>query len=573
MKRREVMRGYRALWAVMLLSACASGQVFEISGGASTEYGAEGGTLRMHTANAETSIGMGVVDHHFAMGGETVRRIAGGLETVGQQQIAMDLPTDVFQTSHVLFATGAGIDRGFGESRHFAVFAGVTSEEGGTPLFETTSTRHVAVFGRWRRRVSERCREMSTGLRSTTLVLLESLECVRVNGVRVAVTGGVGGGSGYGAASVTVDRRKVNLRASFVKAGSRFERSSGSLAPLPEPVNENVAGTLHATRFLSFSGLRQNYETAACAVGEVCEGRQLTQHSSVNETAVQYRRRQVGVSLSLLGSSFGQGAAGSPGNGISGQNRAMALSSEWRSGAVRWTESLQVSRSAGGVANSALLSGASVQVDPHLRISESVNVSGGKATLAHGGELLTSFSSFRVDYQTVYLPTRPDRPFEQAMLVDAEVRVLRNLSLHAGSSIDATGRTRYTASVGSVLARDAAAGGAAAIHTSMGLQVITGRVVDESGAGVEGAALMIGAERLYTDSEGTFLFRSKGRRSYALAVLPGEFLADGVFAVTDSPSSVMTAPSAEARCLRIVVTRRRRPELRADARPGGERWR
>lgn len=562
------MRGLHALLVAVLLSAGASGQVIEISGGASTEYGAEGGTLRMHTANAETSIGMGVVDHHFAMGGETVRRIAGGLETVGQQQIAMDLPTDVFQTSHMLFGTGAGVDRGFGESRHLAMFAGVTSEEGGTPLFQTTEVRHVAVFGRWRRRISERCSEMSTGLRATTLVLLESLECVRANGVRVAVTGGVGGGSAYGAASVTVDRRKVNFRASFVRAGSKFERSSGSLAPSPEPVKENVAGTLHATRFLSFSGLRQNYETAACTGGDLCEGLQLTQHSTVNEAGAQYRRRNVGVSLSLLGSSFGQGAAGS--GGVSGQNRAMALSSEWRMGAVRWTESLQVSRSAGGVANSALVSGASVQIDPHVRISESVNVSGGQATLAHGGELVTGFSSFRVDYQTVYLPTRPDRPFEQAMIVDAQVRVLRNLSMHAGSSIDATGRTRYTASLGSVLAHNAAGGGAAAIHMSMGLQVITGRVVDESGAGVEGAALMIGAERLYTDSEGMFLFRSKGRRSYALAVLPGEFLADGVFAVTDSPRSVMTAPSGEARCVRIVVARRGAPELRADARPGGE---
>ena len=109
----------------------AAAQVFEVAAGASTAYGAEGASVVIHGQNTLTTFGAGLVGGHFAAGGSAIRPISGGSLTVGQQLFRMDVPTDVFDTTHVFFGTGAGIKMKREQGSSLEAFAGVSSQEGG----------------------------------------------------------------------------------------------------------------------------------------------------------------------------------------------------------------------------------------------------------------------------------------------------------------------------------------------------------------------------------------------------------------------------------------------------------
>ena len=170
--------------------------------------------------------------------------------------------------------------------------------------------------------------------------------------------------------------------------------------------------------------------------------------------------------------------------------------------------------------------------------------------------LLTAYSSFEVDYQTYYVATDPSHPFQQAMTFDARVRLPRNLALHAGSNIGPTGLTQYTFELASSFAHDAILpetlnkGG-------LGINVLRGRVVDPSGQPVEGAAVMVGTERLYSDADGVFFFREKNPHKYPFKVLPEEFITPWNYTTRSAPVEVQTSPGTVM--LTVVVARTDQP--------------
>ena len=274
---------------------------------------------------------------------------------------------------------------------------------------------------------------------------------------------------------------------------------------------------------------------------------------------MQYQRHTTGFGISLLRSSF-QAGASTTGASLesSGSSSGLSLTFEHSFGPVRWTEALLASRLSGSSTPATnLVSGISIPLNPHLRLTESVNESAGHLSFAHGGELVTGTSSFRVDHQLLYLASDPVHPFQQALVFSAEMRVFRRLSVLGSSYVDPLGKTRYTLSLGTVFARGGAALPEARLtRLSLGGNVLRGMVVDTSGAPVSGAALLIGTEHLYTDSAGTFLLRGKHTGVQGLTVLCDEFLTGGDYLVVQAPASVTLSPEANAPVLRIVVDRR-----------------
>jgi hypothetical protein len=147
-------------------------------------------------------------------------------------------------------------------------------------------------------------------------------------------------------------------------------------------------------------------------------------------------------------------------------------------------------------------------LSPRFSLLQLVTHANGQWNLAYGGQFVTNRFSVRADYQNVYLPLRPDRPFEQALSLNASVRVIGPVQLTVASSVAPDGNIRYTFGGSTYLYRY---GGLAPWQSrgpesySFPKYLVRGVVHDEQGNPIGGAALRINGEIVYSDDSGRFL--------------------------------------------------------------------
>jgi hypothetical protein len=188
----------------------------------------------------------------------------------------------------------------------------------------------------------------------------------------------------------------------------------------------------------------------------------------------------------------------------------------------------------------------------------------GQTTFAFGGDYISNRLMLRADYQNVYLPFSPDRPFQQALALNVSFRVKGPLLLTAASNVAPDGHLRYSIGASTYLYR---AGGMVMNANSpdtfsIAKYVIQGLVVDDQGDPIEGAALHIGRQLAYTDSTGRFLLRTSKRSSFAFSIAPEEFIANGVYQIVSAPSEVHSESEDNARDVQVVVRRMLGPQAR-----------
>ncbi|MGI4758169.1 MAG: hypothetical protein ACRYGF_15140 [Janthinobacterium lividum] len=528
----------------------AQAQVFELSGGVSTLYDAKGGAVVIHGRQTDTTLGAGMVGGHFAMGATSVRGTKLGTVSLGQQEFRLDLPTDVFDGSHLSFGTGLGLHSQLSHGGDLKVFGGVSSADGGTPLFRTTQLQRFAGFARLSEPVGKRCTVQATGFLAASSALLGSAECSPVKGMRVAGTLGFGSGAGYAASSIAVKRARLELEASYVSAGQQFQRSRDSSNPTPEPVRENIAVHYKLSRHYEISGLHQNYLTQQIALPGIAVASLSATRSALNMLGLQFWKKKTGWHVSWLESSTTLGAGQ---QSSLGSNWALSAGFAQSLSKLRFTEDLLYSTQARGEHTILFISAVAVPLGSRLTASESMNVSGSGVTFSHGGTWLTSRTSTNIDYRLLYLASRPDHPFQQVMSIDAGLQVFRGLALHVGSSVSPTGKPLYTFQLGKVLARSTT-GRQMVGPANVGVHMLQGRVEDADGKPIEGAVLLIGAQRVYTDAQGMFVFREDKSRTHPLRILADEFLTLEDYVSISSPSQVTTSKGGSP--LRIVVGRK-----------------
>ena len=536
-------------------SACGA-QVIEVSGGASNAYGAEGGAVHVRGQKLDAAVGLGFVQGGFAAGGALTRALPNGTLTLGQQELHMDLPTDVFDSAHFLFATGLGWVRTT-RSGSMQSFIGYASQEGGTPLFRAATLGRRTQFLQWTRPVSRGCNGMMTELMGSSSAALLSVGCAVSSHLKLASSVGMGGGSPYVAVSAVLTRRTFHLRTSYSYANEHFQRGNNPFQPTPEPVRENAALDWKISRPFTLSAAHGNYLTGpgqAGATGAFTIG---TVHSSLDSIGLQLQQRRYGASVSVLRSTYNTSAPAHADGLLIPHAENAALTASFRYSRQRWQLGqillYSLKNTASGSQSIILSNTLGVNVSPHLRLTEGVNVSDSGTTFSHGGALLTRYSSFEADYQFFYVAGRPDRPFQQALLFSAEMQLPAHFALHASSTLDAAGRPLYVVQLGKSLFRNQAA--AAIVQTSFGESLVRGRVVDDQGRPVEGAVVRVGEQRLYTDSDGFFQFRERRSTTHALQVLTEEFSAVGAYSIVSAPQSVRSERSAASTPVRIVVAR------------------
>jgi hypothetical protein len=192
-----------------------------------------------------------------------------------------------------------------------------------------------------------------------------------------------------------------------------------------------------------------------------------------------------------------------------------------------------------------------------------ISRTGGQTTFAFGGDFTSNRLLLRADYQNVYLPFRPNRPFEQALALNVALRVAGPFQVTAASNVAPDGHLRYSFGASTYLYRFRGMTSAQSDSFFIAKYLVQGVVKDDHGLSVEGAALHIGKQVVYTDSSGRFLVRFSKRGPFALSVAPEEFITNGVYEAVSAPSEVKAATEDSATDVEVVVRRVAPPQASA----------
>jgi hypothetical protein len=184
----------------------------------------------------------------------------------------------------------------------------------------------------------------------------------------------------------------------------------------------------------------------------------------------------------------------------------------------------------------------------------------GQTTISYGGDFVSNRLMVNVDYQNVYLPFRPNQPFEQALAFNGSLRVTGPWQVTAASNVDPEGHLRYSFGVSTYLYRmNGLITNNSADSFSIPKYLIQGVVKDDQGVPVEGAALHIGRQVAYTDSTGHFMARFSKRATFLMSVAPEEFINNGMYEVVSAPTQAAADREETAGELQVVIRRVLRP--------------
>jgi hypothetical protein len=520
-----------------------STQVVELTAGDSTLYRAQGASLQFRDHSFNAGVSGGITDGRAAFGLYARRVKESVTYTAGTQDLALDLPTDVFSSGHHLSALGLGAEvrrAGSNGVTRAQLFAGAGASLIDSPYVQGFSQLAPTAVALFDRPITPHLTLSSQLIASSRLTALESVEWKPAPNFKLAATGGRGGSAHYAAVSLAITRPAFELTAAEIDAASSFERIGSQSDFAAEPVRENISLTLRSPVSHSFvlTLARQNFLIEQPNTPSAI--------STLNEITATGHAGPVHLSASTFHSTY-----------LGENNLAAALSA-----ALALTRRVQVQSSFYGSrilsnpasGNVSLVNTLHERLNSRISISETINHSGGSTTAAFGGSLLSNLITVSADYQTVYLPTRPANPFQQTLLLDLQLNLFGRASLHGSTMVSPLGKLLFTADAHAAAAidhRDAPA----ARSPKLGNSILAGRVIDSAGQPILGAAIELDRTLLFTDSEGAFQLREDKPRLHTCRVALEEFLDGRAYRVVSQPLQLASARGQQAPAT-IVVARR-----------------
>ncbi len=514
----------------------AFGQVFKLEAGTSSLYQAHGGSLGFRTTNYDGWVGLGSLDG-FRFGAFTRTKVRGSTISFGDDAIPFRLGTDIFDTSHYFMGRGVGLTHARGPTRIFG-FAGATSLGLGTLYFRAGDAEKGVGLVFLDRQLTPTLSVFSRTVISSRQTAINGLEWQPRSGVRAAVAGGMGANQGYAATSFTIDRDLYTLKAAYNRAGDQFRRITVQQPLTSEVDRENVMLTLRPAPSLAFTVGRQNFLQPFTQDSPVIRG-------SVNQYAATFSAAKLSVSSTL----FDSRAMGLASRGASFSAGRDVFSRLHVTGNYLWN------RAGNTPAFTSTLGMFRETLSPRLTLLQLVNRAQGRTTVSFGGNLVSNRVSVGVEYQTLYLPFRTGNQFKQALVLNFQFRPFGNYSFNAGSYVTPDGTVKYTAYGGTFMYRGPLGGPPGATTVTFHKYVVLGRVVDESGKPVRGAALRVDGDVVYSDSDGVFFSRRRRPGTVRFEILLKEFVVPGQFEVVSVPASVKAEPEGSAHEITVVVRR------------------
>ncbi len=555
--RTSLIRTSLAALLAVLPGKNAMAQVFKVQGGTSTLLNAEGGSVEFKAPNYDGTVGLGFFDGHFEYGAEVRRQFHDYTLLAGDDMVPFNLPTDIFDGSHYFSARGIGAARRDSNGSFYA-FAGMTSTWLGTGFFNAaTSDDPVGIFF-YERKLTERLRFFSRDIVSNRQTSLQGLEWKQNKWLTASLAGGIGSNQKYLASAVDAETQKFALKASYVLMGDMFRRITVA-SPMSSEVDKgNVQMICTPSPFVSITTGHQNILEPLTLGGPM-------QQASVNQLSVDLHVERFYFGTGLFTSTSAGGSAQGE-NFYVGRRigQRFEVNANYFRSAPRAAPATTPSPTPPTLAASIPTSPADVIVSGTVRerftsrfsLLQLISRTVGRTTVSFGGDFTSNRLMVRADYENVYLPFRPARPFEQALALNASLRVAGPWQITAASNVAPDGHLRYAFGMSTYLYRmNGMIANSSADSFSIAKYLVQGVVEDDKGVPVEGAALNIGKQIAYTDSSGHFMVRFSKHGPFALRVVPEEFINNGVYEVVSAPPQVKADGEDNASDVQIVVRR------------------
>lgn len=514
-------------------------QTFELQGGSSSQIDANGGSIAVTTGKYQGWMGGGEIQGHFRMGAYAQTNLAPNFTlAAGDDAANLTLPTDIFTGGQYILTRGAGALAKTNDGKDsFYVFGGTTSFGYGTGFFRAAEADQPIGLFYVDHTVDDKLGFFSRNAFSGKQTSINGLQWKPSQTSTLALAAGIGDGSPYLASSVSQTWAKVDLKAAFARSGDQFRRLALSAPSISEVDGANASVTYHPWSRLGLTAAHNHYITL----------------DSEPNTSLTATTNQAGATLAVEKLNIGTSIYQTSFLGHTAQAYSFFGTRPISSWITTTVTALRNQRWDGG-ADTMLVGDVREKIHPRITLSEFITRASGSTTVTFGGQFYTNPVRVSIDYQNLYVPFDLNHPFHQALSLNATVKVWGASELTLGTFADPAGKVQYTFSVHRFLYRGSAP---KPLHStedwSMGKYLVRGRVVDQDGKAVRGAAVYIGDKAAYSDVNGRFFVRFDRGKPEPVRVAPDEFTAPGFWDTVSQPLTVVPSLDGQGNEIEIHV--------------------
>jgi hypothetical protein len=499
--------------------------VVEVQGGGSTLNQGYGATANFWRSGVDGWVGLGYLNG-FRAGAFLRKGLGHDTLGVGNNALIMRLPTDVFTPGFNLLVQGVSF--GGGNDRwSYMAFGGASSDGLTAPTFQATSIQQPLGAFFAQRRVAPTVRLTATTLVAQRQTILPGLQWQPFPDLTTAFVAGIGSNRPYAASSVLLRRGPLGVKASYGWNPRRFRRAPVATPNQTEVERENITITYDLGPYFSVGVGRQNY----------------VQDSADSKLPVRATGNTAFAGGVWANTRLTAGIYDSKSEGISNLSSYMAVGRELTSWLDAEVFVLQ-SRPEGRAVTTTPLANLRWRLTSRLGLTQQISWRDKRPIILFGASLMTPIGDFAADYQIVHQPFKPFSPFRSALNLTARLQ-LGKYSTNVGTYVQPDGSVDYSASGRTFLYMGSFGGmQPQQLGGRMGRYVVRGTVVEENGNPVEGAAIEIGTEVVFTNSAGQFFHRLGRPGRSAVKVLTAEFLLPGQWEVVSAPAEAVAGPEA-----------------------------
>lgn len=525
-----------ALWLACLLAlACpASAQLIRVEAGASDIVPTQGGSISVQGPDYEGYLGVGVLDGAFRLGTYAKTAFNSYQLTAGDQNLAFQLPTDLFGGGQYITTRGLGVT--LPGSSHVFVFAGATTLGASTPLFQAFQTQTPLEMIFIDKAVSDNLHLYSRNIVSRQQTWIQGFDWRAKHWLKTALSAGAGSNKPYFSASVDADRNWYEVKAAYIQAGSGFRRITTPSLFAAEPDRENILVTVKPYSSVVLTAGHENF---------------LTPQGSLNAPFQRASVDQFQSSFDVARFRLGAGLFES--RGPTG-NRSVSDGFTISRGITRNIDaSASYYASLSGPRARYLIATIRETISPKLSLLQVINRTQGNTTFLFGGSYTVNRFSLSVDYQTLYMPFLAN-PLVTGISVSLHLKLWGGFQVNGQTFRSPDGKLRFTASGSTLLTPGFRLANRNENQApKMDAYIVRGRVCDERGSPVEGAAIRLGEQTVFSNEAGEFFLRLAKPEHLALTVVTQEFLTSLHFSVVSTPPTVTAAPEESATDVLIVL--------------------
>lgn len=498
------MKLLRAAAAAMVVtSAIAHAQAFTATAGSSSILRAQGATLSMYEGDRVTQFSAGYAQGQMQFGMLREARWRDKSIAVGDQRSTFNLAADLQDGGISTSVRGVRLARE-NQRSGYAFFTGKTGASFQSQFLQSQDAQHALAYLTWHHSITPRFTLSGvTVQREKHTTVLSAAQRIGSRSL-FAISAGITEGSPV--ARIALDLHQPTWRViatqSFGQWKMRREQRDEDERPM-ERSGLNISAQKELWHAVLLEGSQSKFRNPA-------DNTQSTMH----EAGVSFHQGKLLGAVRLLNSA----------DGTLNASGRIAFAG-WR--ARRWevratameTESSTVEK------QRSILFDSEQRITERLRISESVNFNRDTYNLAFGGRYESRLGSISLEHHTVYVPFGASAGLQRITSIGVRIHPFGNYGFAIDQVLGGGMRNAYTAVADTVFEGSLQGPEMHRVRMpKLAPFLLKGLVMDEDQKPIRGAAINVGDDTVFTDSEGRFEKRVVGVNEVRVALDPQQFL-------------------------------------------------